>query len=45
MLLRRARDAHANRDWSQFYRYGKSSLIDLLQITPAEERHMRVLDS
>ena len=44
-LLRRARDAHASRDWAQFYRYGKDSLIDLLQITPAEERHMRALIS
>ena len=44
-LLRRARDAHASRDWSQFYRYGKRRLIDLLQITPAEERHMRALIS
>ena len=30
---------------SQFYRYGKRRLIDLLQITPAEERHMRALIS
>lgn len=44
-LLRRARDAAIGRDWTQVYRYKKATLIDLLAITPAEERHMRALIS
>src|SRR6476469_5494816 len=38
--MRRARE-----DPTGFYRFRKATLIDLLQITPAEECHMRALIS
>jgi hypothetical protein len=44
-LMRNAREAVASGDWTKVYRYRKASLIDLLEITPAEERHMRALIS
>ena len=44
-LVGRARDAFQDRNWTLIYRYRKQTLIDMLQITPAEERHMRALIS
>jgi hypothetical protein len=43
--MRLARDAHAGRGWIHTYRHGKQTMIDMLQITPAEQRHMRALIS
>jgi hypothetical protein len=44
-LLRLAKDASARGNWTQIYRYGKVRMIDMLQITPDEEQHMRALIS
>ena len=41
--MRLARDAHAGRGWVHTYRYRKQTMIGMLQITPAEQRHMRAL--
>ena len=41
--MRLASDAWAGRGWVQTYRFGKTKLIELLQITGAEMSHMRAL--
>jgi hypothetical protein len=43
--MRLARDAFAGRNWVQTYRHGKQTLIELLEITPAEMVEMRALIS
>jgi hypothetical protein len=44
-LLRQAREAFQCRRWTLVYRYRKQDLMDMLAVTPAEERHMRALIS
>jgi hypothetical protein len=44
-LMRQAREAYQGRRWTLVYRYRKRDLIEMLEITPAEERDMRAIIS
>jgi hypothetical protein len=43
--MRQAREAYQGRRWTLVYRYRKRDLLDMLEISPAEERQMRAIIS